>query len=151
VGVPEDEVDFGGQVPLAFDNDLIAERPVPDQRERSAGLRQAVLAAMQADPRYWSAYYTDSAALRLDLQYSLSDRIRYYWNVPEVRAACDALVLDLRQRGMPLTLISQYLPRQYAAIRGGQIANDPHELLLAGVRSVLHGYASACGSVDRGT
>ncbi len=112
----------------------------------AGSLQEVVLAAMRADPRYWSTYYTDRATQRLDLQFSLSDRIRYYWGVPGVRAACDALVMDLRSRGMPLTLISQYLPRQYAAIRDGRIRNDPHEILLAGVRAVLGGYARACGS-----
>jgi D-tagatose-1,6-bisphosphate aldolase subunit GatZ/KbaZ len=116
---------------------------------RSGSLREVVLAAMRADPRYWAAYYVDSATLGVDLQYSLSDRVRYYWNVAEVHAACDALIVDLRRRGMPLTLVSQYLPRQYAAIRSGQVANDPHEVLLAGVRTVLNGYARACGSVLR--
>ncbi len=50
--------------------------------------------------------------------------------------------MDLRSRGMPLTLLSQYLPRQYAAIRDGRIANDPHEILLDAVRAVLDGYAA---------
>ena len=109
----------------------------------SGSLQEVALAAMRRDPRYWSAYYADSATLRLDLQYSLSDRIRYYWGVPQVRAACDALVMDLRSRGMPLTLLSQYLPRQFVAIRDGRIANDPHEILLDAVRGVLDGYARA--------
>lgn len=113
-------------------------------------LQEVVLEAMRKDPQYWRAYYKDSATQTLDLQYSLSDRIRYYWNVPEVRAACRALVTDLRARGMPLTLLSQYLPVQYAAIRGGRIANDPHEVLLAAVRTVLAGYARACGSQAHG-
>jgi D-tagatose-1,6-bisphosphate aldolase subunit GatZ/KbaZ len=117
--------------------------------DAGASLQEEVLGVMRADPRYWAAYYTDSATLQLDLQYSLSDRIRYYWNAPQVRAACAALVVDLRRRGMPLTLLSQYLPRQYAAIRNRTLANDPHEILLAGVRTVLHGYARACGSTDR--
>jgi D-tagatose-1,6-bisphosphate aldolase subunit GatZ/KbaZ len=113
-------------------------------------LKEVVLTAMRSDPRYWSSYYTDSATLRLDLQYSLSDRIRYYWGVPAVRAACDALVRELRNRGIPLTLLSQYLPRQFTAIRDGRIANDPHEILLDAVRAVLNGYAGACGSPVHG-
>jgi D-tagatose-1,6-bisphosphate aldolase subunit GatZ/KbaZ len=116
----------------------------------SGSAKEVVLGAMRADPRYWSAYYTDPATLGLDLQYSLSDRIRYYWNVPKVHAACEALVSDLRSRGMPLTLISQYLPLQYEAIRSGRLANDPMELLLAGGRAVLDGYARACGSAGHG-
>jgi D-tagatose-1,6-bisphosphate aldolase subunit GatZ/KbaZ len=115
---------------------------------RGGSLPQVVLKVMRADPRYWNGYYNEDATLTLELQYSLSDRIRYYWNVPEVRSACDALVADLRRRGIPLTLVSQYLPRQYAAIRSGRIANDPHEVLLDGVRTVLRGYARACGSPD---
>jgi len=54
---------------------------------------------MQRDPRYWKGYYTTEHTSRdFDLQYSLSDRIRYYWNVPEVRRASEALV---RKPGRP--------------------------------------------------
>ncbi|HEY1492524.1 MAG TPA: D-tagatose-bisphosphate aldolase, class II, non-catalytic subunit [Steroidobacteraceae bacterium] len=113
-------------------------------------LQQVVLAAMRKDPKYWRAYYSDGPGQTLELQYSLSDRIRYYWNVPEVRAACAALICDLRARGMPLGLLSQYLPRQYAAIRSGRIANEPHAVLLAAVRAVLDGYARACGGAAHG-
>jgi D-tagatose-1,6-bisphosphate aldolase subunit GatZ/KbaZ len=45
---------------------------------------------------------------------------------------------------MPLTLISQYLPLQYAAIRDGRLNNDPRELVLDGVANVLRHYADAC-------
>jgi D-tagatose-1,6-bisphosphate aldolase subunit GatZ/KbaZ len=107
-------------------------------------LKEAVLAAMQRDPRHWKAYYTDLSSQKFDLQYSLSDRIRYYWNVPEVRTACDALVANLSARRIPLTLVSQYLPTQYAAIREQALTNDPRALLLDGVAQVLRDYAKAC-------
>ena len=110
----------------------------------SKSLRDVVLEAMRRDPRHWQSYYTDRAAQGFDLQYSLSDRIRYYWNVPEVRAALDALLQNLRARPIPLTLLSQYLPRQYEAVREGRLANDPRELLLDGVAQVLRDYAAAC-------
>jgi D-tagatose-1,6-bisphosphate aldolase subunit GatZ/KbaZ len=116
--------------------------------DNSRSVKHVVLAAMRANPKYWAPYYTDTATMALDLQYSLSDRIRYYWNVPEVRAACETLVADLRSRGIPLTLLSQYLPLEHAAVREHRISNDPHELLLSGVRRVLRGYARACGSVE---
>ena len=107
-------------------------------------LQDVVHAAMRRDPRYWKAYYTDPGSHTFDLQYSLSDRIRYYWNVPEVRAASGALIDNLTRRGIPLTLLSQYLPMQYAAVREGVLVNDPRELLLEGVARVLRGYAEAC-------
>jgi D-tagatose-1,6-bisphosphate aldolase subunit GatZ/KbaZ len=107
-------------------------------------LKQVVLGAMRRDPRYWKPYYTNPASQTFDLQYSLSDRIRYYWSVPEVQEACDALLANLRSCGIPLTLLSQYLPLQYAAVREGALANDPRELLLDAVAQVLKDYARAC-------
>jgi D-tagatose-1,6-bisphosphate aldolase subunit GatZ/KbaZ len=107
-------------------------------------LKQVVLAAMRREPRHWSAYYTDPRSQSFDLQYSLSDRIRYYWNVPEIEAACAALIANLSARRIPLTLLSQYLPRQYAAIRAGMLVNDARALLLDGVAQVLRDYAGAC-------
>jgi D-tagatose-1,6-bisphosphate aldolase subunit GatZ/KbaZ len=107
-------------------------------------LKDAVTAAMKRDPRYWKPYYTNPTSQALDLQYSLSDRIRYYWNVPEVRAASEALIENLRSRHIPLTLLSQYLPAEYAAIRAGELENEPRELLLHGVTRTLRDYANAC-------
>lgn len=107
-------------------------------------LRQVVLGVMRRDPRHWKPYYTNPVTETFDLQYSLSDRIRYYWPVPEVQESCDALLANLKSRGVPLTLLSQYLPRQYAAVREGALANDPRALVLDAVAQVLRGYADAC-------
>ncbi len=84
------------------------------------------------------------------LQYSLSDRIRYYWNVPEVRAACEALVADLRGRGIPLTLLSQYLPPSTPRSATAGSPTTRTRCLLDGVRTVLGAYARACGSGAHG-
>jgi D-tagatose-1,6-bisphosphate aldolase subunit GatZ/KbaZ len=107
-------------------------------------LKDVVFAAMRREPKYWRPYYTNPDSQALDLQFSLSDRIRYYWGVPEVRAASDALVANLRSRHIPLTLLSQYLPGEYIAIRAGELDNDPRELLLHGVSRTLRDYARAC-------
>jgi D-tagatose-1,6-bisphosphate aldolase subunit GatZ/KbaZ len=107
-------------------------------------LKQIVLTAMQRDPRHWHDYYTEPQSLSVDLQFSLSDRVRYYWGVAEVNRACDALLANLRTHGIPLSLLSQYLPVQYAAVREGTLANDPRALLLDGIDQVLRGYARAC-------
>jgi D-tagatose-1,6-bisphosphate aldolase subunit GatZ/KbaZ len=112
-------------------------------------LKQVVLGAMRRDPRHWKSYYTNAASETFDLQYSLSDRVRYYWTVPEVQAACEALLVNLRTRGIPLTLLSQYLPLQYAEVRAGALANDPREILLDAVAQVLKGYANACRPAAR--
>jgi D-tagatose-1,6-bisphosphate aldolase subunit GatZ/KbaZ len=112
-------------------------------------LKQVVLGAMRRDPRHWKPYYTNSATETFDLQYSLSDRVRYYWTVPEVQAACEALLVNLKSHGIPLTLLSQYLPLQYAEVRAGALATDPREILLDAVAQALKGYANACRPAAR--
>jgi D-tagatose-1,6-bisphosphate aldolase subunit GatZ/KbaZ len=107
-------------------------------------LKAAVLGQMRANPKYWKSYYTDPARETFDLQYSLSDRIRYYWSAPPVGEACATLLEEIAGAGLPLTLLSQYLPRQYAAIREGRLAHDARAILLDGVAQVLQQYAQAC-------
>jgi D-tagatose-1,6-bisphosphate aldolase subunit GatZ/KbaZ len=109
-------------------------------------LKATVLAAMRADPRHWQAYYTDPARVELDLQFSLSDRIRYYWPVPDVARASQDLLQSLAGRELPLTLLSQYLPNQFHAVRAGRLANSARALLIDGVSHVLRQYARACGT-----
>jgi len=108
--------------------------------------KQRVLSAMRDHPAYWQKYYTDAGHLELDLQYSLSDRIRYYWTSPEVSQACDRLVARLQSQAqpVPLTLLSQYLPRIYDAVRAGHVARDARSMLREGVAAVLRPYAQAC-------
>ena len=110
----------------------------------SGSLKDVVLEAMQREPKYWQAYYLDPEQRHFDLQFSLSDRIRYYWAMPEVASACARLLEMLAAKRVPSTLLSQYLPRQYAAVRDGRLSNDARELVLDGVAQVLRPYAEAC-------
>jgi D-tagatose-1,6-bisphosphate aldolase subunit GatZ/KbaZ len=109
-----------------------------------ASLKRTVLEEMKRDPRYWKSYYTNPGQQAFDLQFSLSDRIRYYWSTPVVERACLQLFERLASRDIPLTLISQYLPVQYAAIRAGRLKKEPRELVFDGVEQVLRHYDRAC-------
>jgi D-tagatose-1,6-bisphosphate aldolase subunit GatZ/KbaZ len=113
-------------------------------------LKDTMLDEMKRDPRHWSAYYLDPARREFDLQYSLSDRIRYYWTSPVAQRACADLFERLTVSRIPLTLLSQYLPAQYAAIREGRLRNDPRELVLDSVERVLTHYDHACRPADVG-
>ena len=117
--------------------------------ERASRLRATLLATMAADPLFWRKYYTSSGRqLSLDSQYSLSDRIRYYWPQPTVVAVLDKLFANLAANPPPLTLLSQYLPNQYQAIREGRLNLNPRDIAMHHVELVLQGYARACGGKD---
>jgi D-tagatose-1,6-bisphosphate aldolase subunit GatZ/KbaZ len=110
-------------------------------------LRATVCAAMSADPTFWKKYYTSTGhQLELDWQYSLSDRIRYYWPVPAVGHALDRLFANLEAKPPPLTLLSQYMPAQYEAVRAGEITRSARELVLHHVNRVPQQYFEACGT-----
>jgi len=114
---------------------------------RSSELRATVLAAMNAEPRHWGKYYaTEGAQLALDQQYSLSDRLRYYWPVASVERALARLFANLAANPPPLTLLSQYLPRAYAAVRSGELAMNARDWVFHHVDGVLQQYSAACGA-----
>ena len=109
-----------------------------------SGFRDVVIARMKADPRYWAKYYhSQGAALEHDLQYSLSDRIRYYWPDPEIARAQAKMLRNLAENPPPWALISQYLPIAHAAVRDGLIGGNAVELIMAHIWSVLDDYQAA--------
>jgi D-tagatose-1,6-bisphosphate aldolase subunit GatZ/KbaZ len=109
----------------------------------SSRLKETVLEAMSERPAHWEKYYADAQRRRLDLQYSLSDRVRYYWTEPSVQRACASLLANLGDGPLPLTLLSQFMPLQYAAIRDGRLANSATDLLQEAVAQVLRPYIEA--------
>lgn len=112
---------------------------------RWSRLREIAIGCMKADPRHWSKYYaSDGAELAYDLQYSLSDRIRYYWGQRDIVAAQDKLFANLTLNPPPLALISQYLPSAFPAARANGASLAPKALVVEHIRSVLAGYSSAC-------
>lgn len=114
------------------------------EAERSH-LPQVLEETMLASPADWKGHYHGSAEeQRLLRVFSYSDRIRYYWTVPEVRRAVEKLVGNLSARRIPETLLSAYLPAQYAAVREGRLTAEPLELVLYAGRASLRPYALAC-------
>jgi len=123
----------------AIEQELYGHERVPD-------FRRIVVDVMKADPRHWRGHYSaEGKGLDLDLQYSLSDRVRYYWPNPGVRKATDAMMKRLGRTAIPLTLLSQYLPHEHEAIRAGRIALAPEAIVQEGVGRALRPYLAACG------
>jgi len=100
--------------------------------------------AMKRNNKSWKNYYSgDEVNLKLQQRYSFYDRARYYLPEPEVNAAVERLICNLVRTGIPITLLSQYLPQQFDRVRAGLLTPEPRELLKDCVRHILRGYASA--------
>ena len=124
--------------------------------ERSSRVRETILAAMRSDPTHWRKYYRGSGrTLELQLEYSLSDRIRYSWPAASVTRALRQLEASFDAAPPPLSLLRQYLPAAHAAVRRGEIATSAQSLVVHHVRRVLSDYSQACGpgadAAQRGT
>jgi D-tagatose-1,6-bisphosphate aldolase subunit GatZ/KbaZ len=109
-------------------------------------LREVLEATMLADPEHWRPYVSgDEDEQRISRAFGYSDRSRYYWHRPELRAATGRLLDNLRERRIPPTLLSQHLPVQYGAVREGSLEANPEDLVRHKVLGTLDRYASACG------
>jgi D-tagatose-1,6-bisphosphate aldolase subunit GatZ/KbaZ len=109
-------------------------------------VREALDQAMRRQPIDWRSYYAGNKNhLRLARAYSYSDRCRYYWHEPAVQAEIERLLSNLETHTFPLTLVSQFLPREYVAIRAGQIEQTGKAIIRYHIQLVLRTYAAACG------
>lgn len=112
---------------------------------RRSGLVQALEQAMIADPRHWEQHYAgDENTKRLLRRYSYSDRVRYYWTNPLVSHAVDTLMANMKERIIPETMLSAYLPEEYAAVRQGELEPHAQPIVRHRIRAVLQVYANAC-------
>jgi D-tagatose-1,6-bisphosphate aldolase subunit GatZ/KbaZ len=117
-----------------------------DKTIRFSEVRQALENAMLRNPTHWRAYYHGSEAqLRLSRAYSFSDRCRYYWHEKEVQEEIGRLLANLGHQALPVTLLSQFLPLECAAVREGVLPSRPEDLIRHHIQAVLREYAQACG------
>jgi D-tagatose-1,6-bisphosphate aldolase subunit GatZ/KbaZ len=113
---------------------------------RVSNIAAALESAMLRNPSHWRDYYHgDENQLRISRFYSYSDRCRYYWQEPEVEAEIKVLTDNLTTYPPALTLVSQYLPLEYEAIRAGGLHASPAEMIRQHIGTVVCKYAKACG------
>jgi D-tagatose-1,6-bisphosphate aldolase subunit GatZ/KbaZ len=122
--------------------DQIASERNPSRVERSVETTMERL--MAADPTHWQGYYRGQPhEMRLLRHFSYSDRIRYYWPAPAAKATVAQLIAELDAEPIPETLVSQFLPRCYEAVRERRIAPTARALVAASIRLALRPYADA--------
>lgn len=120
------------------------EREWIEKAER-ANLREVAVAHMRAAPGHWHKYYHEAGdALTVQLQYSFSDRIRYYWPDAALAAAQEKLFANLRGAPPPMGLVSQYLPLAFSEARERNCEFDPAALVIEHIGATLDSYYEAC-------
>jgi D-tagatose-1,6-bisphosphate aldolase subunit GatZ/KbaZ len=116
---------------------------------RRCALPEAIEVAMLSAPANWiSHYHGTPAEERLLRTFSYSDRLRYYWTEPTVQREVEKLMTNLGSTHIPETLLSAFMPREYDAVRKGQIRPIASALLLNATRRSLEAYARACSPAD---
>lgn len=112
--------------------------------ERSK-LRAVLEERMLDNPGHWAGHYHGGEqAQRVARAYGYSDRLRYYWPDPEVARAVRVLLTNLADVQIPLAMLSQFLPLEYARVRAGEIAPTPRDLIVDHIAAVLRDYRRAC-------
>lgn len=106
--------------------------------------RAALERAMLEDRSRWAKYYHgDLSRKRYARAFSYSDRARYYLADPGVRAATRTLLTNLDAVRIPMALLSQYLPAQYARVRDGKLPPRAADLLIDRVGDCIDDYIYA--------
>ena len=84
---------------------------------------------MLESPANWQKHYHGTEQeLRIKRAYSFSDRCRYYFADPEIKSAMEKLFRNLEGVHIPLSMLAQYMPVQYAKLRDGVLEMSPRAL-----------------------
>lgn len=113
--------------------------------ERRSHVLEVIDEVMLDEPGYWKKYYRPTwSQSMVDIHFSLSDRIRYYWPHPRIRQSVEKLIASLSDTTLPLGLISQYMPVQFARLSRNELNATPHDLILDRIQDVLRAYRYGC-------
>jgi D-tagatose-1,6-bisphosphate aldolase subunit GatZ/KbaZ len=131
---------------LAYiEKELLSDKP----EMAASGILAAIDRAMMQNPLYWQKYYFGSSKeIQLAMKYSYSDRVRYYWTDNQIESALHTLLQNLKATQIPATLLSQFMPDAYQAVRNGEAANTPDSLIHYKIQQVLEIYHYAATEVN---
>ncbi len=107
-------------------------------------LQETCEKVMLNNPKYWQNYYEGTKQeQKFARKYSFSDRIRYYLGDEEVQAAIARLFKHLEQKQIPLSLLKQFMPEAYKAVRDNHLENHPKSLSKFYIKQALRPYFEA--------
>lgn len=109
-----------------------------------SGYAETLETVMMDSDANWKKYYRGTPAqTAFKRKYSYSDRCRYYLPDPRMNDAETKLLENLKTTGIPLSLLSQYMPIQYTKVREGVLPCTPEALLLDRIANCIDEYLFA--------
>ncbi len=117
------------------------EKELIDDESARANFIEVLEEVMMDDPSNWIKHYHGTEKQQaIARKYSFSDRSRYYFTHEKVLAAQEKLFENLREIEIPLPVLHQYMPLQYAKVRDGKLSSSPRELVKHAVVCVVEDY-----------
>ena len=112
-----------------------------EEPEKRSHFREILEEEMMKEPKNWINYYTGTDYEKLiKRKYSFSDRSRYYMSKPEVADAKQKLFENIDNLEIPLSMLKQFMPRQYIKARDGKLKVKAKELAKDAVVALVEDY-----------
>ena len=106
---------------------MMEKQLVPEDKQ--ARFMEVLENVMVQNPGNWKKYYTGTEAEQaMKRKFSFSDRCRYYFADQEIKDAIQKLFDNLSEVEIPMSMLHQYMPNQYAKVRSGALELDPKAL-----------------------
>lgn len=143
----------GPALTFAFREALFSLESIEKERFIGSGkalsdFRAVLEHAMLENPNDWERHYHGNGNdTKFARAFSLSDRARYYLPHMHVQQSLERLLDNLSEGKIPLALISQYMPLQYASVREGKIINTPEMLILDRIGNCIDDYLYATNAM----
>lgn len=119
------------------------------QKEERSNLLEILDETMLKDPRHWKKHYSGTMPEQaFKRKFSLSDRVRYYWNDPTVQQALTCLFQNLSSHALPVSLLSQFAQKEKEFMDEQQLHYTPLNVLNSRISFVLNKYWQACAESD---
>ena len=123
-----------------FALNMIENELIENASDRSH-FREILEEEMLREPKNWEKYYTGSDQdKRIKCRYSFSDRSRYYMSRPVVENARRKMFENINSLDIPISMLKQYMPLQYAKVRDGKLRMDARELARDNVINLVEDY-----------
>ena len=114
-----------------------------NQEEKQSHLMEVLDTVMKKEPKYYNHhYYGTEDEIAYKRKFSFSDRSRYYMPLPEVQSAIQTLFTNFKG-GVPLGVLSQFMPIEYTKVREGKLQNKPLDLVKDRVINTIDEYLYA--------